>query len=92
MYSGHQPERATPRIDNNMRLSLASILLFWPFAIPAIKYANRVEPLLRQGDFAAAQNAAAESRRWSKLAIIAGTVAWLTCAACCIGVLAMLRI
>jgi hypothetical protein len=91
MQTGHPSERPPPRIDSNMRWALVSLLLFWPLAIPAIINAKRVEPLLDQGDYAGAQNAAAESRRWSKLALIVGAMAWVAGAACCLGVLAMLK-
>lgn len=65
-----------PQIDNNMTMSIVSIFLFWPLAIPAIINASKVNPLLQQGDYAGAQRAAAESKKWSKLAIIIGLV-WL---------------
>src|SRR4051812_26314198 len=66
-YSG-QPQQ----IDNNMTMSIVSIFLFWPLAIPAIINASKVNPLAQQGDIMGAQAAAAESKKWSKLAIIVG--------------------
>jgi hypothetical protein len=72
-----------PAIDNNMTMSIVAIFLFWPLAIPAIMSASKVNPLLQQGDFAGAQAAAADSKKWSKLALIIGLVGWglgiLTC-------------
>jgi hypothetical protein len=65
-----------PRINNNMTMSIVAILLFWPLAIPAMVNASRVNSLLRRGDHPGAQAAVAESRRWSRLAIIFGVV-WL---------------
>jgi hypothetical protein len=73
-----------PQIDNNMTMSIVSIFLFWPLAIPAIISATKVNTLLQQGDYAGAQAAAADSKRWSKLAIIIGIVAYgVTILACC---------
>ncbi|MEU8260023.1 CD225/dispanin family protein [Micromonospora sp. NPDC048999] len=65
-----------PQIDNNMTMSIVAIFLFWPLAIPAIINASKVNPLLQQGDYAGAQAAAAESKKWSKLALIIGLV-WI---------------
>jgi hypothetical protein len=73
-----------PRIDNNMTMSIVSIFLFWPLAIPAIINASKVNPLLQQGDYAGAQAAAAESKKWSKLALIIGIVGWIVGIICCV--------
>lgn len=80
-YSGQPPQQ----IDNNMTMSIVSIFLFWPLAIPAIINASKVNPLLQQGDVAGAQAAAAESKKWSKLALIVGLVIWGLVLLCCIG-------
>ncbi|SCL19432.1 Interferon-induced transmembrane protein [Micromonospora nigra] len=80
-YPSQQPQH----VDNNMTMSIVSIFLFWPLAIPAIINASKVNPLLQQGDYAGAQAAAAESKKWSKWAIIVG-VAWLAIVlVCCLG-------
>jgi hypothetical protein len=73
-----------PRIDNNMMMSIVSIFLFWPLAIPAIINSSKVNPLLQQGDYAGAQAAAAESKKWSKLALIIGIIGWIIGIICCI--------
>jgi len=78
-YSGQ------PQVDNNMTMSIVSIFLFWPLAIPAIINASKVNPALQQGDIAGAQAAAAESKKWSKLALIIGLVLWGVGLLCCIG-------
>jgi hypothetical protein len=73
-----------PAVDNNMTMSIVAIFLFWPLAIPAIMSASKVNPLLQQGDFAGAQAAAADSKKWSKLALIIGLVGWgLGILSCC---------
>ena len=65
-----------PQVDNNMTMSIVSIFLFWPLAIPALISASKVNSLLAQGDIAGAQAASADSKKWSKLAIIVGLV-WI---------------
>jgi hypothetical protein len=78
-----QPGPGQPQqVDNNMTMSIVSIFLFWPLAIPALINASKVNSLLQVGDVAGAQAASAESKKWSKLAIIVGIVAY---ALCCIG-------
>lgn len=74
-----------PQVDNNMTMSIVSIFLFWPLAIPAIISASKVNTLLQQGDVMGAQAAAADSKRWSKLALIIGLIAWGIGLLCCIG-------
>jgi hypothetical protein len=78
-----------PQIDNNMTMSIVSIFLFWPLAIPAIISASKVNTLLQQGDYAGAQAAAADSKKWSKLALIIGLIAWGIGIVCCIGYFAL---
>ena len=78
-YSGQ------PQVDNNMTMSIVSIVLFWPLAIPAIISASKVNPALQQGDIAGAQAAAADSKKWSRLALIIGLIAWGVGLLCCIG-------
>ena len=82
MQPGYQGQ--PPQVDNNMTMSIVSIFLFWPLAIPAIINASKVNPLLQQGDYAGAQSAAAESKKWSKLALIIGLIGWAVGIICCI--------
>jgi hypothetical protein len=82
MQPGYQGQ--PPQVDNNMTMSIVSIFLFWPLAIPAIMNASKVNPLLQQGDYAGAQAAAAESKKWSKLALIIGLIGWAIGIICCI--------
>jgi hypothetical protein len=78
---GQQPPQ---QVDNNMTMSIVSIFLFWPLAIPAIISASKVAPLVQQGDIAGAQAAAADSKKWSKLALIIGLIIWGIALVCCI--------
>ena len=75
-----------PQIDNNMTMSIVSIFLFWPLAIPALMSATKVNTLLQQGDYAGAQAAAVDSKKWSKLAIIIGIVLWAVGILACCGI------
>ncbi|MBF9134920.1 CD225/dispanin family protein [Plantactinospora sp. S1510] len=79
-YPSHPPQQ----IDNNMTMSIVAIFLFWPLAIPAIMAASKVNPLLQQGNYAEAQTAAAESKKWSKLALIIGICLWAVSLICCV--------
>jgi len=86
-HGGYQPgpyPGAAPPMDNNMTMSIVSLFFFWPLSIPAIMNASKVQPLVQQGQYAAAQAALAESKKWSKLAIIIGCV-WtgVVLLACC---------
>jgi Interferon-induced transmembrane protein len=79
-----QPGQPPAQINNNMTMSIVALIFFWPLAIPAIINASKVNTLLQQGDFAGAQAAAAESKKWSKWALIIGIGAWvLGIIACC---------
>ena len=73
-----------------MTMSIVSIFLFWPLAIPAIISASKVNPLLAQGDIAGAQAAAADSKKWSKLALIVGPSSGVIVLICCIAQFAFL--
>ncbi|MFY1673197.1 CD225/dispanin family protein [Plantactinospora sp. WMMB334] len=79
-YPSHPPQE----INNNMTMSIVAVFLFWPLAIPAIINASKVNPLLQQGNYPAAQAAAAESRKWSKLALIIGICWYVLAIVCCV--------
>jgi hypothetical protein len=79
------PSQPPQQIDNNMTMSIVAIFLFWPLAIPAIINASKVNTLVQQGDYAGAQAAAAESKKWSKWALIVG-ISWIVIVlVCCVG-------
>jgi hypothetical protein len=86
----YPPQGQPPQIDNNMTMSIVAIFLFWPLAIPAIINASKVNPALQAGDYAGAQQAADESRKWSKLALIIGLIGWAVSVVCCIGYFAII--
>jgi hypothetical protein len=80
----YPPQGQPPPIDNNMTMSIVSLFLFWPLAIPALINASKVNPALQMGDYATAQNAANESRKWSKLALIIGLSWYGLVLVCCV--------
>jgi hypothetical protein len=86
----YQQQQPPPQINNNMTMSIVSIFLFWPLAIPAIINASKVNTLLQQGDYAGAQAAAAESKKWSKLALIIGVIGWVVGIVCCVVYIAVI--
>lgn len=65
-------------------------VLFPPFALPATIDAQRARVAYRAGDRATADDAANESRRWSKIALVAGIVSWALLV-CCGGIGLFLR-
>ena len=87
-YPQQYPPQGQPPVDNNMTMSIVSLFLFWPLAIPALINASKVNPALQAGDFAGAQQAAAESKKWSKLALIIGLCLWGIGLLCCVGLFA----
>jgi hypothetical protein len=64
-------------------LSVVALVFFWPLALPGFITAAKVEPLQRRGDHAGAAAAAVEARKWSRLAIVAGSIWYATLALCC---------
>jgi hypothetical protein len=64
--------------DNNLAWAIvATLLCCWPFGIPAIIYALKVEPYWRDGHYEAAQKAANEAKKWSIISAISAGVVWL---------------
>jgi hypothetical protein len=78
------PQQPPQQINNNMTMSIVAIFLFWPLAIPALINASKVNPLVQQGNYAAAQAAAAESKKWSKWALIVGISWYVITLICCL--------
>ena|ERR1051326_675692 len=76
-YQQYPQQPPVQPINNNMTMSIVAIFFFWPLAIPAIIAASKVNPALQMGDWAGAQQFAADSRKWSKLALIIGISLWV---------------
>jgi hypothetical protein len=68
-------QAAQRKIENHLVKSIAATLCCClPFGILGIIYAARVDTLLRQGNFAAAEDASKKADLWSNLAIGIGLV------------------
>ena len=80
---GAAPGPGPQQIDNNMTMSIVALFLFWPLAIPALINASKVNPALQAGDYATAQHHSAESKKWSKWALIVGLV-WIGLVILCV--------
>lgn len=87
------PQAAAGPVDgfaSNLATSVVMFVLFPPFALPATIDAYRARVAYQAGDRVAADDAANESRRWSRIALIAGIVSWALLV-CCGGVGLVLR-
>jgi hypothetical protein len=84
MQPGYQ-QPGTPKVENNMGMSILALILFWPLGLPAILSASKVQPAQDRGDYYGAQKALADSRKWSKYAIIATIILFGLLALCCVG-------
>jgi hypothetical protein len=63
-----------PQINNFLVPSILTIFCCWPLAIVAIINAAKVNGLLAQGDYAGAQAAANNAKRWAIIAAVVGVV------------------
>ena len=78
----HQPNyqqpntQQTPPPDNHLAGAIvATILCCWPFGIPAIVNAAKVNRLWAQGDHQGALEAASAAHKWMTTSIICGAIA-----------------
>ncbi|MEV2274847.1 CD225/dispanin family protein [Nocardiopsis sp. NPDC049922] len=62
--------------DNGLTWAIVAIFCCWPFAIPAIINATKVNDLWNRGDQAGALEAQAQAKKWTKIAFILGTI-WI---------------
>jgi len=56
---------------------ITTALCFWPFGIPAIVNATRINKCNQQGDFEGARQAAKKSKTWSIVSGCVGIVVWI---------------
>jgi hypothetical protein len=61
-----------PRVESHLLAALVAAVLFFPFGIPAVVYAARVDDRLREGDPAGARRASEQARLWSRLGLVFG--------------------
>lgn len=80
-----QPGMPQGEFKDNMGMSIGMIFLFWPTAIPAIMNASRARAAYQAGDYAGAQAAVEQSKKFSKISLIVGCIIWGLFVVCCIG-------
>ena len=71
------PYQQTPGlpIPNYLWQSIVvTILCCWPFGIPAIVYAAKVDGLKSRGDIAGAMEASANAKKWCLVAVVSWVV------------------
>jgi interferon-induced transmembrane protein len=79
-----QPGMPQGEFKDNMGMSIGMIFLFWPTAIPAIMNASRAKASYQAGDYAGAQAAVEQSKKFSKISLIVGCCLWGLSVVCCI--------
>jgi len=62
--------------DNGLTWAIVAIFCCWPFAIPGIISATKVNDLWNRGDQAGAMEAQAQAKKWTKIAFICGGILW----------------
>lgn len=63
--------------DNNLAWAIVvTLLCCWPFGIPAIVYAAKVDALWRDGHYEAAIQAANDAKKWTKVSAYVGGAFW----------------
>ena len=72
--SGGYGAPSGPPPDNGLVWAIVAIFCCWPFAIPAIVNATKVNDLWNRGDQAGALEAQKQSKKWTKIAFILGGI------------------
>lgn len=78
-YTTATPIPPTPqqKPDSNLVWAILSIFCCWPFAIVAIVKAAQVDGLWARGEYAAAQDASAQAKKWALISLIVGIAAYV---------------
>ncbi|GAA0987764.1 CD225/dispanin family protein [Nocardiopsis sp. NPDC006198] len=63
--------------DNGLTWAIVAVFCCWPLAIPAIINATKVNDLWNRGDQAGAMQAQAQAKKFTKLAFILGSIAYV---------------
>ncbi|MBB6121397.1 CD225/dispanin family protein [Nocardiopsis algeriensis] len=82
---GYGPPPGSTPPDNGLTWAIVAIFCCWPFAIPAIVNATKVNDLWNRGDQAGALAAQAQAKKWTKIAFILGIIGivlWTAAMAC----------
>ncbi|PDP86260.1 hypothetical protein CQJ94_17845 [Glycomyces fuscus] len=75
--SGGYGAPTSPPPDNGLVWAIVAIFCCWPFAIPGIVNATKVNDLWNRGDQAGAMEAQKQAKKWTKIAFICGGILWL---------------
>ncbi|MFD6094784.1 CD225/dispanin family protein [Nocardiopsis flavescens] len=71
---GYGPPPGSTPPDNGLVWAIVAVFCCWPFAIPAIINATKVNDLWNRGDQAGAMEAQAQAKKWTKIAFILGSI------------------
>lgn len=71
-----QPGMGGAPPNNNIGWGIGGLLLCLPFGIPSLIKATSVQNLWAQGQYAEAQAAADEAKKWGKIAVFCG-IGWI---------------
>lgn len=64
--------------DNHLAWAIISTLLCcWPFGIPAIISASKVDTYWKEGHYDAAQKAADDAKKWATISAVAAVAFWV---------------
>ncbi len=67
----------TPRPANHLVWSIIAIILCWPFGIPAIINATKVNKAYEAGQLAEAEQHSKAAKKWSLVATILGGISYV---------------
>ncbi|MDE3720308.1 CD225/dispanin family protein [Nocardiopsis sp. N85] len=73
---GYGPPPGSTPPDNGLTWAIVAIFCCWPFAIPALINATKVNDLWNRGDQAGALEAQAQAKKWTKWAFISAGIMW----------------
>ncbi len=65
-----------PRPENYLAWAIVSACICWPFGIPAIVNAAKVNTAYNDGDYAEAEKNSLAAKKWAKIGTIVGAVCW----------------
>lgn len=65
------------RVPSYLGWAIVCIFLCWPFAIPAIVYASRVDGLVAQGNMQGAREASGKAKTWATVSTVVFAVLFI---------------
>jgi hypothetical protein len=74
----NQQQKPAVQPSNHLAFAIVSTILFcWPFGIPAIVNASKVNRLWDQGQYNEAYAASARAKKWSVTALVFDIIFWV---------------